>query len=125
MRKFCAAVALVSLAVLAVAQTALATINHGNFVGTNVTFGNVSETSTFGDPEPLFEAPTVSGNSLLFSPSNFTATTSGAGGLDQTGALLQTIITSNALTTIDILNFTEFGDATLIGPANAGTGVFA
>src|SRR5262245_13353249 len=125
MRKFCAAVALVSLAVLAFGQAALATINHGNFAGTNVTFGNVSETSTFGDPEPLFGAPSVSGNSLLFSPPNFTATTSGAGGLDQTGALLQTVITATPVSTIGTVNFTEFGDATLIGPANAGTGVFA
>jgi len=125
MRKFCAAVALGSLAVLALGQSALATINHGNYVGTNVTFGNVSETSTFGDPEPLFGAPTVSGNSLLFSPTNFTATTLGAGGVDQTGALLQTVITATALTTIDTLNFTEFGDATLLGAPSTGTGVFA
>ena len=125
MRKLCAAVALVSLAMLVVGQAAFATINYGNVVGTNVTFGNVSETSTFGDPEPLFGAPTGSGNSLLFSPTNFTATTLGAGGLDQTGALLQTVITATPLYTIDTLNFTEFGDATLLGVASAGTGVFA
>jgi hypothetical protein len=125
MRKFCAAFALCSLAVLVIGQSALATINHGNFVGTDVTFGNVSETSTFGDPEPLFEAPTVGGNSLFFSPSNFTAETNGVGGFDSTGALLQTMITATSLSTIDVLNFQEFGDATLIGAASAGTGVFA
>ena len=124
MRKL-AAVALASLAMLVVGQAAFATTPYPNYVGTNVTFSGIQETSTFGDPEPLFGAPTGSGNSLLFSPTNFTASALGAGGFDQTGALLQSIITGSPLFTIDTLNFTEFGDATLLGVASTGTGVFA
>lgn len=123
MRKSCAALALSSLVVLVV-QSALATTSYPDYVGTNITFSGIKETSTFGDPEPLFEAPTGVGDSLLFSPTNFTATASGVGGNDSTGALLNATMTATSLSTIDMLNFTEFGDATLTGAPSAGTGVF-
>jgi len=123
MRNFAAAAALLSL--VWIGQSALATTGYPNYNGPDVSFTGIQETSSFGDPEPLFGAPTGSGNSLLFFPPNFTATTSGAGGSDSTGAQLQATMLATSASTIDILNFNEYGDATLIGPANAGTGVFA
>ncbi|HEX5068387.1 MAG TPA: PEP-CTERM sorting domain-containing protein [Myxococcota bacterium] len=140
MRKFCAAVALCSIAVLAASQAFAATnsIPYADLVGTNVTFGGspsyvsianpngwMQETNGDGSPTALFDAPTVSGNSLLFSPSNYVAQASGAGGNDSALGLFQTVITATPLFTIDQLNLTEFGDATLLGAASSGTGVFA
>lgn len=125
MRKFCAAVALGSLAVLVVGHSAFATVAYPNYIGTNVTFSGIQETSSFGDPEPLFGAPTGVGNQLLFFPANFTAQAVGVSQNDATGAQLQATITAAALTTIDVLNISEFGDATLIGAPDSGTGVFA
>lgn len=114
-----------ALVTLALASGASATINYGDFVGTNVTFNAVSETSTFGDPEPLFGAPLVSGDQLLFFPANFSATAAGAGDFDLTGAQLQTRITSHdALTTIDTLSINEAGDTMLAGTGTADTYTF-
>jgi len=110
-------------ALLLIAQGAAAVTNHGTFAGTNVTYNNVTETSTFGDPEPLFGAPTPLGNQLLFFPSSFSASASGAFGFDQTGAQLQTSITANGPTdVIDTLLLTEFGDTNLTGGGTAATG---
>jgi hypothetical protein len=127
MRKFCAAVALLSLAVLAVGQSALATVNHGNFAGDDVTFIDVMDTSNSGDPEPLFGAPTGSpGNSLQFSPNNFLAQMISPG-TDYTGGLLRMDIESNdPFYSINQLNIFEFGDLTLLDPiATDQTGVYA
>jgi hypothetical protein len=124
MRKFTAVAVLTTLVLLVLGQSALATTSYPDYFGPNVAFTGIQETSTFGDPEPLFGAPTGSLNQLLFFPANFTATTAGANGFDQTGAQLQMTFTANPLNTITQVNITEFGDATLIG-ANLGTGVFA
>ena len=123
MRNLAAAAALLWLVLIG--QSAFATTPYPNYNGPNVSFTGIQETSTFGDPEPLFGAPTGSGNSLLFFPANFTASAVGAGGFDQTGSQLQATIMATSVTTIDMLNVHEFGDATLLGVASAGTGVFA
>ncbi len=119
---------------LIVSQAAFATNTYTNYLGTSVSFTNIQETSSLGDLELppsstgtcCFGAPTGAGDALLFFPTNFVAQTSGAGGYDGTGAQLQTLITATGLgATINQINLKEFGDATLIGPASAGTGVFA
>jgi len=115
---------LVALAVVALAGTAQATTNYGDFAGTNVDFLQVRETSSFGDPEPLFGAPTVTGDQLLFFPADFTATTSGAGGLDQTGAQLQLEFVAQNGTTLDLFEIEEFGDNLLLGAGTGATGTF-
>jgi hypothetical protein len=56
----------------AICQPSLsASINYGNFPGNTVTFIDVTESSD--DPLPLYGAPTVSGDSLTFSPQQFLA----------------------------------------------------
>jgi hypothetical protein len=112
---------------LFVGQAALATTAYPDYFGPNVSFTGIQETSSFGDPEPLFGAPTGSLDQLLFFPANFTANAIGAGGYDATGAQLQATITATALNaTIDQLLIDEFGDRTLLGPGGTGgTGVFA
>ncbi len=109
---------------LVLAQPALATVIHGNFSGTSLDFLQVRETSIFGDPEPLYGAPTVVGNQLTFNPSNYSANSAG-GGIDQTGALLQMTIAATGGSSISSLTFSEFGDTTLVGfPGTAATGTF-
>jgi hypothetical protein len=111
------------------AQAATATTIYSDVVGTNVSFTGIQETSSFGDPEPLFDQPVGSGNQLLFYPPAFLATAAGAGGLDQTGSQLQLTISGNdPLDTITDVLIDEYGDATLLqipGPGTAATGTFA
>jgi hypothetical protein len=112
------------LLLLLVAHAASATTVYGTYVGTNVTFGGVQETSTYGDPEPLFGAPIVLGNQLLFFPANFSAN-SIDGVSDFTGSQLQTTISGNgSLDVIDTLLLTEFGDTDLSGLGTAATGTY-
>lgn len=117
--------ALTFIALIAFASNAQATVIYGDYVGTDVTFNDVKETSTYGpSTEELFEAPTVVGNQLLFFPSNFSAN-SVDGVSDFTGSQLQTLITSNgALDIIEELSFTEFGDTDLAGLGTAATGTY-
>jgi hypothetical protein len=115
----------VLVAGLFLALSAGATTSHPDVIGTSVSFTSIQETSTFGDPEPLFGAPSGIGNQLLFFPANFAANAVGAGGFDQTGAQLQLEISGNGpLDTLDELIFTEFGDTSLVGAGTAATGAF-
>jgi hypothetical protein len=115
------------LAVFFAAQSALATTAYPDYFGPGVSFTGIQETSTFGDPEPIFGAPTGSGNQLLFFPTNFTASTNGLNGFDQIGSQLQALITATSPgMTIDTILIDEFGDSTLTGPTGTGaTGAFA
>jgi hypothetical protein len=115
------------LASLVAGHAALATTTYPNYLGTSVNFTGIQETSTFGDPEPAccFGAPTGVGDQLLFFPTNFTATTTGVNGFDQTGSQLQATITAVGGAKITTILLSEFGDATLSGAASANTGVFA
>ena len=68
MRRSCVAVWMLSLAMLLLAAgMAGATVSHPDYFGPNYSFTSIQETSTFGDPEPLFGAPLGVGDSLLFS----------------------------------------------------------
>lgn len=117
--------ALLAVAVLALAaMPAGATTIYGNLSGTNFDFLGVQETSTFGDPEPLFGAPTVSADQLLFFPTNFSATSAG-GAPDLTGSQLQlTIMATGPGATVEALKLTEAGDTTIGGLGTAATGTF-
>jgi hypothetical protein len=117
-----------SLLVIGTALPAFATTSYPSYFGPNISFTGIQETSSFGDPEPAccFGAPTGSLNQLIFLPPNFTATATGASGSDSTGAQLQLVMTATTPSTyIDLVLIDEFGDASLVGPSNAGTGVFA
>jgi len=102
---------------------ALATVNHGDFVGTGVDFRNVSETTqTAGDPEPLWGAPAlaVTGTQLLFFPPAFVSSCA-AGGSDVTASDLTTTIEAQAGVHIEVLQLTEAGDGNLTSFPPFGT----
>jgi hypothetical protein len=110
---------------LVVGQAASATTPYTDYFGPNVGFTGIQETSSWGDPEPLFGAPTGSGDQLLFFPANFTAASAG-GGFDATGAQLQLVITATTPgTVLETLIIDEFGDSTLAGVGGAATGTLA
>ena len=107
---------------------ARATVNHGDFVGTSVTFQDVEETTQADappDPEPLYGPPTIAGNQLTFTPTGFIATATG-GASDLISSILTTRIVGNTPTdTIDVIIINEFGDVTLTGPGGAPTNASA
>lgn len=103
---------------VAPASMQAASINYGSFVGTSVTYQNVTEFSTT-DPVPLFGAPTLIGNTLDFNPT-FTSFSSGAGS-DQTDGQLNFLIKANTGSTIPSVMFSEAGDFTLTGVGTATT----
>jgi hypothetical protein len=106
-----------------------APINYGNYSGTNVNFENVTEDSAT-DPTPLYGAPTVSGDALVFSPTaEFSArSTLGAPAVDITDGKLNVTFTSKGSTPLGQLVISEQGDRTLIGAlptSNAGQSIGA
>lgn len=106
---------------MTVAPAGWATVIYGNFSGTSIDFLGVRETTTSpGDPEPLFGAPTVSGDQLLFFPTAF-ASTSAGGGADITSSQMQMFIDAKPLATIDKISITEFGEKDLAGVGTAAT----
>ena len=91
-------------------------INHGDFSGTTVDFLDVTEDSnTPGDVPPLFGAPTVTGDSLDFNPVGFSASASGASGVDQTDGQLSFMIVAKSGKGIQTITLSEAGDTGLAG----------
>ena len=123
MRKSFVASLLAGAGVLLVAApSAQALTAYTDVLGPYVNFTGIQESSSYGDPEPLFDQPVGGLDSLLFFPPNFNANSAG-GGIDSTGSQLQLLIsTSNPLATIDQVLIEEFGDATLLGFGGASTG---
>jgi hypothetical protein len=110
------------VAAVVVAGTAVvsaAPINHGNFVGSNVTYSNVTENSLTDTP-PLFGAPTVSGDSLDFSPIGFFSTSTN-GSSDITDGALTTMVMSNSGKGIPGIEIDTAGDFALVGLGGAAT----
>jgi len=108
---------------LLLALPALATVNHGDFIGTGVDFLAVSETTqTAGDAEPLWDAPSLggAGDQLLFFPTNFTSTCT-VGASDVTESVLETTISAQAGVHIETLMLQEAGDAILTSFPPFGT----
>lgn len=139
MRKFCAAVALCSLASLVASQAfAAMPVPYPDLVGPMFQFvgsptfvdptynptGLMQETNDDGSNTALYGPPTLSGNSLLFTPANFLAQATGAAGYDTTGAQFQVVIESVLSTAvIDAVKISEIGDTTLgiVGTGATGT----
>jgi hypothetical protein len=105
-----------------------AEINHGTYIGDDVTFHDVKENNswlalsptnvvTMGSHPFVYGAPTVSGNGLLFSSTAFGVTT-GGGGSELLDGTLTTRITSQDGGYLSQLQWIERGDYTLAG---AGT----
>lgn len=93
---------------------AVTTFTFGDYLGTNVDYIDVNETTNTDTVE--FEAPTLNGDdSLTFFPTDFTAEATGAGGFATTQSLLNATIMSKNGTTLDIFRFTETGDSLILG----------
>jgi hypothetical protein len=101
---------------LAVPRVALATVNHGDFLGIGVDFLQVSETTqTLGDPEPIWNAPTLSGTGtqLLFTPTLFISSCVVGGTSDTTASQLTMTIASQPGGHIETIALVEAGDTRL------------
>lgn len=118
--------AVATLVVTAGSNALAAPISYGNLAGTTVTYLNITEDQTTENPlaqVPLFGTPTVSANSLRFSPASFGAT-SVNGAADITDGTLTTVIQANAGNFIPQIQFNESGDYSLIGSGTAATRVW-
>ncbi len=110
--------ALVGLALVGLALTPASSfatpVSYGNRIGTTVDYLDIAdETMTAGDPDSLFGAPTIAGDSLDFNPSGFKAESSGATLPDITDSRLTFMIKAHADSAIDSILLTEAGDTTL------------
>ena len=107
-RTQCVPAAILALGLLGVCPMASATaaaINYGDFLGTTVTFYQVTEDSGT-DPTPLFGAPTLSGDALSFNPPSFNASSQlQTPPLDFTDGTLTTTIMANQGQSIEELRF--------------------
>lgn len=121
-RIFTAIFRLPSLAVIAAILTLVAApsvfavpINYNDFEGTTVWYRDVTEDTNTGDTQPLFGMPTISGDALDFNPIGFSASASGANGVDQTDGQLFFMIEAKPGQGIGSIVLTEAGDVTLTG----------
>lgn len=102
-----------------------APIVYGNYSGTSVHFLNVTEDSTT-DPLPLFGAPTLAGDSLVFNPASFGANATPLNGyIDITDGTLTTAIVAKPGQSIQQIAVSEAGDYTLAGQGPAAVTVAA
>lgn len=109
-----------ALAVAALPASAFsATAPYGDKPAVDYIYRSVTEDS-ITDPVPLFGNPTVFGNSLVFTPTLFGATSTG-GGLDITDSTLTTTIEARPNKSIGNILFNEAGDYSLVGVGNAAT----
>jgi hypothetical protein len=102
-----------------------ASINYGDFSAVSVDFLDVTEAAnTAGDVPPLFGAPSVSGDSLDFNPVGFSASASGAFGVDVTDGNLRFDVMAKPANIISNLLLAEAGDVTLVGFGTDSTFAF-
>ncbi|MES1213607.1 MAG: PEP-CTERM sorting domain-containing protein [Singulisphaera sp.] len=94
-----------------------ASINYGNVAGTNIVYQQVTESSL--SALPLYGAPTVTGDSLQFTPQSFEAQSS-TGAIDFVDGTLNTQIVANPNRGITTITLAEQGDYSLFG-----TGAYA
>ena len=95
------------------------TIDYGDFTGPDITFIGVTEDS-ITDGLPLFDEPTLAGNSLVFNPASFEAFSEG-GGIDLTDASLTMEIRSTNELGMSAINITEGGDFVVDGIGSDNT----
>jgi len=110
--KVCLFIAFACLFILS--SSSWAAINYGDKTGSTMDYLQVTEDSGTDTP-PLYGSPIVVGDTLLFSPTSFNSSSSGAGGSDITDGTLTTTIVPHTGSYIDRLTLFEFGDYTLSG----------
>jgi len=104
----------------AVSSAQAVVLYPGPFVGTDFTYSNVSEvTTSSGDPEPLYGAPTVTGNTLDFNPDLY-AFAADAPPPDNTNSTLSFTYASNTAAPLPYLAIYEDGDYLFSGTTAAG-----
>jgi hypothetical protein len=108
-----AAAAAASFAVFLSGPALAATINYGDFEGKTVVYLDVSEANS--EPNLLFSAPTVVGDSLKFDPVNFFAEVDPGAGTQITDSEIVTVIEALPGFFIDNIQISEQGDLTLVG----------
>ena len=95
-----------------------ASINYGDFSGNTVEFLDVTESSD--DPLPLYGAPTVSGDSLSFSPQQFLAKSEfGSPVNDTTDGQLTFMVQADAGQAVTNISFEEGGALSVTGLSSA------
>ncbi len=94
-------------------------ITYGDFSGADVVFKTVTESTSPGDTLPPngFGAPVVSGNSLVFTPTAFSAYSENGGMPDLSDSHLTMTIAAVANKTIQSVTFSELGAYSLAGAA--------
>ncbi|MBN2023281.1 MAG: PEP-CTERM sorting domain-containing protein [Pirellulales bacterium] len=124
MERRCLFAALLLLAACVSVSTA-APISYGNLSGTTVDFLGVTEDSGT-DPTPLYGAPTVVDDALLFSPVSFNAFAQALNPpVDLTDGVLTMTLVAQPGNTIPGISIAEFGDYTLGGVGTTTTQVSA
>lgn len=117
-RRFVFAVAVAATFAALPANVVLAaSMNYGDFVGSSVTYRNVTESNS--EPNLLFSAPSVAGDTLEFDPVNFFAEVDPGPGSDITDSEISTVVEAKDGFFIDNIEITEEGDFTLEGTAGA------
>lgn len=111
------AIAVVVFSVFAINILPAATMNYGDFVGTSVTYNNVTEANS--GPDLLFSAPSVVADTLEFDPVNFLSEVDPGPGADITDSEINTVVTANPGFFIDNIQISESGDFTLVGEPDA------
>lgn len=107
-------------AVLAFASSSFANpINYGDFFGPEIQFLNVREASVT-DPVPLFGAPVVVGNRLVFTPLTFASSASN-GMADTTSGTLSMMIMAQVGEFLEVIRIHETGDYTMLGTGTNAT----
>jgi hypothetical protein len=101
------------------AHASIITYAPPTLIGTQVTYPSVSESSNT-NTLPLYGAPVVSGNNLVFSNLNFSAvSTNGSPALDYVDGQINFTLQADQGTFLQALNLTEFGDYNIsTTPAN-------
>jgi hypothetical protein len=107
-------------------RAAIITYAPPALVGAQVTYPSVSESSDT-NTLPLYGAPAVSGNSLVFSNLNFSAiSTNGSPALDYVDGQINFTLQADQGSFLQSLNLTEFGDYNVsTTPANPAAVNFA
>lgn len=108
---------MMALALSAPGLVKAAPINYGDHAGTDVWFRQVTENS-LTDPGPLYGAPTVSANTIDFSPLGF-ASFSQNGTLDSTDGALTLGIEAKTGHSIPFIQITEGGSYSFNGFPNS------
>jgi len=97
------------------ASSHAASINYGNFPASTVMYTDVTESSDT-DPVPLFGTPTVSGDSIDFTPVEFAASSLlHVPAVDHTDGHLVFGVMANPSKTIESISFEEGGGLTVGG----------